>query len=338
MASIQVIKNKTSKKYRIQFMKNGKRVSKRFDKKKDAELFLGHLTISNNLADIFTSHIQTSLTLEKACSEYAEQYTGKCTSTLQRVNWWAKEYKSLTINKVNKQRIRATLRKLANDMAPATVNRYKASLSAVFTYLQDEHDFANNPAREVKQLAENNARCRYLSDDERVRLLEAAKVSGWDRLYMLVIMALTTGARRSDLLRLTWQDIDFKSKTASVTVTKNGDPRILPLTDIVISEMVKFREVGACFVFPHPSKLSGFFRNFDCYWNKALRTAKLNDFRFHDLRHTAASYLAMANVSQGQIAEILGQKTLNVTQRYIHLSTGHKSKVINKVLGGIASG
>ncbi len=336
MASIQTISNKSGKSYRVQFMKNSKRLSKRFAKKKDAEKFLALLTLDDQLTDRLTNKTQSTLMFSDACEEYLKQYTGKCPSTVQRVNWWANEYQTLKLNAISKQCVRSSLKNLANDKSAATVNRYKAALSAVFTYLQDEYDVSTNPAREVKQLPENNERIRFLTDNERHSLLQAVKKSTWNKLYLLVILALTTGARRGDLLNLKWSDIDFKARTASISTTKNGEPRVLPLTEEAISELMKFRCVGATYIFAHPTKIDENFYNFDCHWHKALNEAKLINFRFHDLRHTAGSMLAMANVQTAQIADILGHKTLNVTKRYIHLSTAYKADVINDVMGGIA--
>lgn len=336
MATIQIIQRKTSKRYRVQFMKNGQRIGKVFSRKKDAEYYLAQLTVNDDLTDSLTDPISTKLTLHQAIDEYAEQYSGKCNSVRQRLEFWVKTYGEMPIGRVNRSHIKKALKSLQRKgCANATVNRYKASISAVYTYLMDEYDYIKNPAREVRQLKEDNARCRYLSDDERTTLLSVSKRSYWEKLYLLILLAITTGARRGDLIKLRWSNINFIAKTATVENTKNGEPRVLPLTEDVLIELCKFRQIGEGYIFNHPKQPEQYFKFFDCHWRKALSDAAIKDFKFHDLRHTAASYLAMANVQIGQIADILGHKTLDVTKRYIHLSTDHKANVINSVMGGI---
>ena len=75
--------------------------------------------------------------------------------------------------------------------------------------------------------------------------------------------------------------------------------------------------------------------NFDGYWDTALSEAKIEDFRFHDLRHTRASYLAQNGASLLEIADVLGHRNLSVTRRYSHLTIDSKSKLVNRVLGGL---
>ena len=336
MASIQVLNRQSGKRYRVQFMKNSKRISKIFIRKKDAEIFISQLTINDQLADALTDSVLTTLSVKNAIEQYLQQYSGKSRNTKPRVKFWSENYGEILIGKFNRSHIKQGLNKLEElGYAPSTQNRYKAAMSAVFTYLADEYDITINPARQVRQQKEDNARCRYLSDDERTILLKVAQKSKWEKLYLLVLLALTTGARRGDLINLKWSKINFIAKTASIDITKNGDPRVLPLTSGVISELMKYREIGDGYVFDHPSKLNDCFNNFDYHWKTALIEARISDFKFHDLRHTAASYLAMANVQIGQIADILGHKTLDVTRRYIHLSTGHKANVIDNVMGEI---
>jgi integrase len=87
-------------------------------------------------------------------------------------------------------------------------------------------------------------------------------------------------------------------------------------------------------VFPQPSEHpSGPYENFDGVWYDALDAAKIQDFRFHDLRHTAASYLASQGASLLEIADVLGHRTMSMVKRYSHLAQGHKASVIEKMVG-----
>ena len=177
---------------------------------------------------------------------------------------------------------------------------------------------------------------RYLSEPERKALLEACQASAWDRLYLLVLLAITTGARQGELLRLRWRDLDFQIRRAYVHQTKNGEPRVLPLTANVI-ELLQ--------VFPRPlNRDTLLFRSigdpgkpyeFRMYWNTTVRAAKLENFRFHDPRHTCAAYLAQNGASLPEIGDVLGHKQAEVTKRYSHLCVDGKQKLINRVLGDV---
>ncbi|MBP0634240.1 site-specific integrase [Cupriavidus sp. AcVe19-6a] len=223
--------------------------------------------------------------------------------------------------------------------APASINRNKAVLSAVFTWAQQKRLMPkgwSNPCRAVPARAADNARTRYLTPSERKRLLATAKVSTWNRLYLLVLMGLTTGARRGELLGLCYRDLDLDAATAHLHRTKNGDERVLPLPPAVVAEI---RRLGKA---PHPDALL-FHRvghwdrpfHIDKAWNAALTAARIADFRFHDLRHSCASYLAQNGGSLLEIADVLGHRTLDVTKRYAHLCTDSKTRLINRVMGDL---
>jgi integrase len=181
---------------------------------------------------------------------------------------------------------------------------------------------------------ENNTKVRYLSNNERNSLFDACKNSTWDRLYLLVLMAVITGARRSELLGLKWSDLDFDINIAYIGNSKNGQPRALPLTKEVINELSKYIQVSHSLIFCSSVDVNKSFC-FTKSWNRALKQANIQDFRFHDLRHTTASYLAQSGASLLEIAEVLGHKQIQVTKRYAHLCISHKTKLINRVLGGI---
>jgi len=116
-------------------------------------------------------------------------------------------------------------------------------------------------------------------------------------------------------MNLRWKDIDFDRQTAYVKTTKNGQPKVLPLTDEVVKELNRFKEQEPELIFNSQIKTD---KPYEFYklWKKALEQAEIEDFRFHDLRHTTASYLAQSGASLLEIAEILG----------------HKQKLIDKVM------
>ena len=140
-------------------------------------------------------------------------------------------------------------------------------------------------------------------------------------------IALTTGMRQGEILTLRWPVIDLERKRLVLHETKNGERRAVPLTGPALTTLkawAKVRRLDTDLVFPET-------KGFHHRWWEALERAKLTDFRFHDLRHTAASYLAMHGATPSEIAEVLGHKTLQMVKRHAHLSDSHIAGVMERV-------
>lgn len=217
--------------------------------------------------------------------------------------------------------------------SPATVNRYLAALSPVFTEAVREYGWMDaNPMLKVSRGKEPAGRVRFLSDPERDRLLTACKASSNPDLYAAVVLSLATGARRSELLTLRWAQVDLVRGNLTLLETKNGERRALPLGDHareLLKARAKIRRIDTDLVFPgRPPTRPAQLRH---AWQTALQVAGITDFHWHDLRHSAASYLAMNGASLQEIAAVLGHKTLAMVKRYAHLSEQHTAGVVNKM-------
>lgn len=185
--------------------------------------------------------------------------------------------------------------------------------------------------RRVRRLEEPRGRVRCLDDDERGRLVEACRQSEDRPLYPLVILALSTGARRGELLGFRWRDVDLARGVAVLHQTKNRERRALPLAGLaveVLRELSRVRRVDTDLIFANGQGRVVLPRK---SWGRALRAAEIEDFRFHDLRHCAASYLAMSGATLAEIAEVLGHKTLAKVKRYSHLTDQHTSRVVARM-------
>lgn len=208
----------------------------------------------------------------------------------------------------------------------ATVNRYLASLSVTLSYaVKTLQWLENNPCEKIQKPSESKGRVRFLSDDERAALLQACE-SHVD-LYLAVILALSTGARQSEVMSLRYSQIDFTRKIITLHDTKNGDKRALPLVGKafeLLQQRAKVRALNDDRLFPasKQAKKSDYI-DLRQPWEKALKRAGIVDFHWHDLRHTAASYMAMSGVSLVEISKILGHRTMQMVSRYSHLSEGH---------------
>ena len=129
--------------------------------------------------------------------------------------------------------------------------------------------------------------------------------------------------------------MDLKSARAVVYDTKNGDPRVLPLVGKALTAVRELKLQGSAaseWVFQQPSGLPGPYEGFDAHWYTALERAGIENFRFHDLRHTCASYLASQGASLLEIADTLGHRTMQMAKRYAHLTQTHKVAAIEKMV------
>jgi integrase len=208
----------------------------------------------------------------------------------------------------------------------STVNRYLAALSVSLSFgVKELQWLERNPCSKLTKPKESKGRVRFLSDDERNRLLAACKAH--PDLYLAVVLSLTTGARQSEVMSLRWGQIDFSRKLITLHDTKNGERRALPLVGEAFNLLqlrAKVRSLKDDRIFPPSAKSKkAAHLNLRALWEAALQEAKILDFHWHDLRHTAASYLAMSGVSLVEIAKVMGHRTLAMVARYSHLSEGH---------------
>lgn len=299
------------------------------------------------------------LTLADLIDLYMARYEGRDVSRVHRAAWWRRQLGEVTLVELSEDRVHATLETLAESksryyagkdadgqrifkaregkVSPATVNRHAAALAAILTWAIKRRiapvGFIH-PCRTVERRREDNERTRFLSEDERTRLLTACRAARWPRLYVLVLMALTTGARKGELLGLRWADVDLEHGVAGVATTKNGDPRMLPLVPGVVAELTRFKAGGKSLVFASPRDPGKAFA-FDLQFKAALKAASVRGVTFHILRHSCASMLAANGCSLLEIADVLGHRQLQVTKRYSHLATSHKAALVNRVLGNL---
>lgn len=261
-----------------------------------------------------------------------------------QLNWWKERIGAYTLADVSAALIIEQRAKLVTDTSAPTANRYMAALGHLLTVcVQDWGWLDDSPMRKVKRMAENRGRVRFLDESvkvdgkgERARLLEACKASTNPLLYDVVVLALSTGARKGELLTLRWADVDFARHQLVFHETKNGERRSAPLVghahDCLLVRS-KVRRIDTDLVFPQANqpKPAAIDRDFV----KACKSAGLDNFHFHDLRHSCASYLAMNGATLAEIAAVLGHKTLSMVQRYSHLTKAHTSSVVERMNTGI---
>jgi len=338
MSTIQKINNKKGISYRVLIRKKGlKTISKTFPNKKLANQF--SLQVEGDLKTQLALGGKSNTKIFREVSKHyrIDRYKDIISTPVpyeSRIRYWDDLFGEKKIIDITKKDISKGLKELPTRLSNASINKFKGAVSAVLSYACREYDLPDNPVRHIRSLTEPVGRIRFLSNNERKRLYEACKASKWTKLYLLILMAITTGSRKGELINLRWSDIDLDRQTAYIETTKNGQPKVMPLTDDVVAELNTFSDKETEFIFNSelkPDRPMCFTKQ----WIKALKLAEIEDFRFHDLRHTTASYLAQNGASLLEIADVLGHKQIQVTKRYAHLCIDHKAKLINRVMGGI---
>lgn len=280
--------------------------------------------------------------------DLAEEYRDQA-KDIKRLEYWCEVFGNLRLADITPDKINKQVKKLLEEETPrfttpatgdveldakrvrakrsgSTVNRYIAALSSCLSYGVKLEWIERNPCERINKPKENAGRVRFLSEsDELPRLLEACRKH--DELYLAVVLSLTTGARQEEIMGLRYGQVDFKRKVIILEKTKNRDKRSLPLVGEafnLLEARSKIRAISDDRVFP-PTKRAKKSMYIDLRepWEKAINESGIQDFHWHDLRHTSASNLAMSGVSLVEIAKMLGHRTLSMVMRYAHLSPEH---------------
>jgi integrase len=217
----------------------------------------------------------------------------------------------------------------------ATVNKELNCLKAMLNKAVAWESLKANSLAGMARLKEPPGRLRYLSLEEKDRLLTAL----FEPPYLLpvVLMAMHTRMRRGKLVGLSWRDIDVRHRTITLRTNKNNELQVIPLNETalaVLQTLPRHLDTDRAFPGVNGNMVSMAFR-------RACQRAGVEDLRFHDLRHTFGSYLAMAGLNIRTIQQLLGHKDLRMTQRYAHLSAEHLQQAVHRldeVMGTSAEG
>ena len=260
-------------------------------------------------------------------SEFAATYIERCISVLKsakserdRVQFWVREFGSRPIGQITRAELQDWQARKRQTCKPATVNRVACRLRHMFNRAVDWELLDQSPMRGIKFLPENNARLRYLSLGECQLLIDSCEAP---HLRAIVTVALHTGMRSGEIRNLQWRDLDFATGFLIVRDSKNGESRHIPADSAVIELLRTWpRTAGSEFVFTNAA--GGRIGWLQHGFRKALARAGLSDLHFHDLRHTFASQWMMAGGELYSLRDILGHKSIAMTQRYAHLSPAYK--------------
>lgn len=299
---------------------------------------------------VFGLQAQHERTVSEMVKRYVESHLPQLKSEhdqdqrTTQLAWWCQHIGSYTLAQVTPgviSELRDLLAKgggpTGRPMKSARQNRYLAALSRVFSVARREWQWCQaNPLQSVERRAEGRGRIRMLSDAERDALLVACRKSPHKKLLVLVLAALSTGARVGELMKLTWADVDLDRGVARLLDTKNGEERTVPLAGEARSLLLALRPPKGKGGEELPVFGSTFPRK---AWASAVADAGLANFRFHDLRHTFASWTAMSGATLAELASLLGHKSLAMVKRYTHFTEQHHAGLVERMVRSkLASG
>lgn len=269
-------------------------------------------------------------------SKYAQQYleysrANKAFSTYNRhdrisIARLESHFKDKYVYEITPQMIEKYKAKRLETVSPASVNRELATLKNMFTMAIKWVYVKTNPVKEVRLLKEPPGRLRYLKPEEAKALL--AVCAGHIR--PIVVTALNTGMRKGELLKLKWADVDLNNRKITVINAKNNESRVIPINKTLYQELFSLSERSTGdYVFSDKNDRP--YGDVKKSFLTALKSAKIEDFRFHDLRHTFGSYLVMQGVDVKTVQQVMGHKDIRMTMRYAHLSPRYVQKAVEKL-------
>jgi integrase len=211
--------------------------------------------------------------------------------------------------------------------SPATVNRELSVLSKIFSLAFEAELVDENPCRRVRKLRVSNLCGHCLTAEEEEALFN--ELAGVEWVANIVLFALHTGMRRSEIFNLRWFDIDTTRETVHVRQSKNGRARAVPMNETVKVLLQNLPKASA-HVFPSP-KTGGRVADVGRQFERAAKAAGLGGFRFHDLRHTAATRMAAAGVDPFTLAYIFGWSDIRMSMRYTHATNPNMRQAVRSL-------
>jgi integrase len=369
MATITKLQRPDGVVYKARVRRQGQQgqVSKTFSTRKAAERWALKFEASIDEDNAGLTPAGRKHTLTEAIARYRREILPSKSATTQPnyerlIAYWETTLGHLRLSEITPERIATCRDDLLSSpkpprragapptyRTPATVHAYLAVLGAVLTAcIAEWHWLKTSPMLGVSKPTVSNARSRFLTQEELDRLLIACRESESPDLYLAVLLSITTGARQGEILGLHWRDVDLDKGVVHLRVgnetTTKGGVRSLPIAPqalTILKERKQAQKVvdlaGLGFVFPSrvtrtkPVELKK-------PWSTALKRAGIDGFRWHDLRHSAASFMAAHGASLLEIGCVLGHKSAQTTKRYAHLTESATHDLVRVVSGKLLGG
>jgi site-specific recombinase XerD len=260
-------------------------------------------------------------------------------TTESQITRLVKEFSESKLDQITTAQVERFLNRLSESVAAATVNRYRDRLSGMFKRAIRLGLMSANPVTVIPKLKEPGGRIIYLTERDESAVREALPAE----LRSLFTVSVNTGLRWSEQVGLSWSNVDLHAGMITVTRSKHGDSRHVPINSVVRSVLFDLslsrqstddpaepvfscRHAQADKFFPRAVKLAQ-----EALRKAELPTSGLDGYTWHGNRHTFASRLIMAGVDLRTVQELGGWKSLKMVQRYGHLAPGHLHEAVERL-------
>lgn len=268
--------------------------------------------------EMFINFMERYSKKEKKSWQYDEREVNKFTH-----HWFKRKASALTKND-----IQVLHEKIGAENGRYQANRLLERIRAIYNKNIEWGWSGNNPTIGVKKFKEKS-RDRFLQPDELPRFFEALNSELNTTIRDYIWISLLTGARKSNVLSMQWEEINFTRKEWRIPETKNGEPLTIPLSSKAI-EILNSRNKISEYVFPSSKSSKGYLQEPKKAWNRILKTAKIQDLRIHDLRRTLGSWQIATGSNLTIIGKSLGHKTQAATAIYARLNLDPVRESVNK--------
>jgi len=264
--------------------------------------------------------------------DYAEEYIKH--EKKEKKSWSLKNlkafFKGMEISKINTKQIEDYKLKRLQTVSPATTNRELACLKHMYAKALDWNYTHENPASRVKLLKEPVRDMKILSREQMKMLIDAAL----EPVKTIITVALNTGMRKGEILKLRWQDVDLKKMYLSIPETKSDKPRKVPVNSILANALNKVKHENK-YIF-YNGQTNTRLMDIRKQFINACNDAEIDSLHFHDLRHTAATYMVLGGIDIATVSKILGHSDIKMTMRYTHPTPESKRRAVD-VLAALQS-
>jgi len=345
MASIRKFRNK----WRAEIRRQGhKPMSKMFQTKGAASTWARETETALEKGDI---HNLTNKNVADLIEKYLEEFPDTITYEKNVLGFWKEQVGKVKLSQVRKAHIveaRKKLRKQKAKTGPnkgkslsnASVNRRVALLSRVCAIACEEWDWLKDNPCHIKSLTEDNERDRLLSDDERKALAEALAEHDEKALLGFVLVAEATGMRAGEIRNLKWKHLDVDTGLIQITKSKNNEKRAVAVTGDALAWLKTWKaetqlKGGGHVFFNAISGQAPY--NYRTHWINVKKTAGIEDFKFHDLRHGFVTAALSAKMNPVMVSLVTGHKSTFMLKRYAHL-VGDVALEVSKAVEGRKNG
>ena len=273
--------------------------------------------------------------VEKKRNEYSRRHKGHA-NDCSRMEWWNKRFKGRPAKSICAKDVEKGLDELRKTKKPETVNRYLVTLCAGFELAVINGRVDKNPCKYVKRYKDDDPKNRYLSKDEEQRLYKVLPDEYW---RVAVFVSFNTGLRKTEQLSLLWKDVDFSSEKITVRETKAGKIQYIDINTEVVKAFKELRskplDIGGriFYAISRKRKKSGYYEliNQPFSLKEYLEKAGIEEFVWHDLRHTVVSRLVRMGVNLVTVKELARHSSIDTTLGYAHLHKDDCRKAVDRL-------